>query len=131
MNFLNQHTEFAWFVLLNSALLLALAMNVSRLRIRYKQPYGDGGVRELNQAIRAHANGIEYVPLFALNVLALSMLNFTGGWLLAIVLGFTAGRVLHAYGMLWRVFPARRGGALASYLFMVIAIVILLVKLLA
>lgn len=131
MNFLSQHWEFGLFVVLNSTLILLLAVNVSRLRIQNKQPYGDGGNRQLSQAIRAHANGVENAPIFGLNVLALSFLQFNEGWLLALVLGFTLGRVLHAYGMLARNFQARQGGALSSYFFSALAILILLVKLLA
>ncbi|MCP5207210.1 MAG: MAPEG family protein [Hahellaceae bacterium] len=129
MNLLNTHWEFGVFVLLNATLILLLAINVSRLRIQKKQSLGDGGDKALSKAIRAHANAIEFVPIYALTILALSFLNVSEAWLLTLVLGFTAGRILHAYGMLTRVFQARQGGALLSYLFQALAIILLLVKL--
>jgi hypothetical protein len=131
MTLLNTHWEFGVFVLLNATLILLLAINVSRLRIQNKQSLGDGGDKVLNKAIRAHANAVEFIPVFALTVLALSFLNVSEGWLLTLVLGFTAGRILHAYGMLTRVFQARQGGALLSYLFQGAGIIFLLVKLTA
>jgi hypothetical protein len=129
MNLLNTHWEFGVFVLLNATLILLLAINVSRLRIQKKQSLGDGGDKALSKAIRAHANAIEFVPIYALTILSLSFLNVSEAWLLTLVLGFTAGRILHAYGMLTRVFQARQGGALLSYLFQALAIILLLVKL--
>ncbi len=48
-------------------LLVALSINISRLRIAHKISFGDGGIKELTAAIRAHGNTLEqsiiFVPL--------------------------------------------------------------------
>ncbi len=54
-------------------LLLVLSLLVVRQRQRHKVAFGDDGIPELAQAIRAFGNATEYVPagLIALVVLAL------------------------------------------------------------
>lgn len=65
--------------------MLALSMNVIRLRRRHQVGLGDGGHQDLACACRAQANAVEYVPL-ALILLALLELN--GG----------SATAIHAYG---------------------------------
>lgn len=87
---------------LNGLLALLLAINVTRNRARRKIDLGDGGNMELLQVIRAHGNNAEYVPL-ALVLMAL--IEMTGAPALALhVFGvlLTAGRLLHAQGLLAR-----------------------------
>lgn len=91
---------FSLFIAANALLLLVLALNVSLVRRRHKIANGDGGEPTLNRAIRAHANGIEYVPIFGLLLLALSVQLAADLSLGVLVLGFTLGRVMHALGML-------------------------------
>ena len=84
---------------LHLVLLLVLAVLVTRQRRRHKVGLGDGGVPELEQAIRAFGNAAEYVPagLAGIGVLALAgappMVIHPLGLLLL------AGRVLHAAGL--------------------------------
>jgi uncharacterized membrane protein YecN with MAPEG domain len=125
--------DFFWFgmhVALNALLLLLLAMQVSRLRMSLKIAYGDNGSVEMNQAIRAHANGVEHVAIYSLNLLALSLLGVSNGLMAVLVLVFFVGRLLHAFGMLKRQFTARRWGAGLTYLSEAIAVVALFVLLL-
>ena len=67
------HVWFSSFVAFNALLLLALAANVSRHRVRSRVSLGDGADQQLMIAIRAHSNGIEQVPIFACALLVLSL----------------------------------------------------------
>ena len=51
-------------------LLTALSLHVSRLRLRYRQTWGDGGYKDLATAIRTHGNTLEQSMLFGLLLLA-------------------------------------------------------------
>ncbi|HUF85743.1 MAG TPA: MAPEG family protein [Thermohalobaculum sp.] len=75
--------------------LVALGFEVSRRRRRHDVSYGDGGVAELEQAVRAHANACEYVPI-ALIVMGLAEGMGAPGWLLHLAgLMLVAGRGMH------------------------------------
>ncbi|WP_088329412.1 MAPEG family protein [Lacimicrobium sp. SS2-24] len=123
-----------WFALLaatQSLLLLALALNVSRIRMRHKISLGDGNNKALMAAIRTHSNSIEQAPCFVLVVLALTLIDATSPMLPVLVIGFTLARLAHAWGMLYRVFMARRIGAGLTYVFQLLAIIAVLHALLA
>lgn len=89
---------FVLFVLINSAILFALTANVSRLRLKLKISLGDGGNKEMLRAIRAQANGIEQVPIFALILLALSFTQASEVVLASFTILFSLARLAHAYG---------------------------------
>lgn len=111
-------SDFFWFAVLvaSSALILfMLAFRVSLLRLRLGVSTGDGDEPELFHAIRAHANAVEQIPIFALQVLALSLLSLEGLWLSVLVSVFIAARALHGLGMNYQVFIARRIGAGLTY----------------
>ena len=114
---------FTVFVSANALLLMVLAANVSRLRLKYRISLGDGDNKELRNAIRAHANGVEQVPIFGLLVLALSLAQASSILLGVLVILFTASRYLHAYGMTCRVFIFRRIGAGLTYLMNIVAVI--------
>lgn len=116
---------FSLFVAANALLLFTLAFNVSLVRRRFKISSGDGDQPALQRAIRAHANGVEYMPLFALLVLALSLQLAADRALAILVLGFTLGRVMHALGMIGAVKLLRFWGAVITYLWTAAAIVLL------
>jgi uncharacterized membrane protein YecN with MAPEG domain len=85
---------------LNTFLMVALGVNVSRVRGKYKVWRGDGGHAELLNAIRAHGNNVEHVPvaLFLLLVAELcggspTALHVFGGALLL-------ARLAHAFGLI-------------------------------
>lgn len=107
----------------NSLLVLVLAMNVSRLRIKYKISLGDGGNKCLMAAIRTHCNVLEQLPIFAIVLITLTFLGASTTLLSILVIGFTLARFIHAYGMLYRVFIARRIGAGFTYALQLIAAV--------
>lgn len=47
-----------------SLLLIALSLNISRLRMRHQIAFGDGGQADLTKAMRAHGNSLEQSVLF-------------------------------------------------------------------
>lgn len=75
--------------------LVGLGFEVSRRRRRHDVSWGDGGVVELEQAIRAHANACEYIPI-ALIIMGLAEGLGAPAWLLHVTgLMLVAGRVMH------------------------------------
>ena len=125
--------NYFWFsalVAVNSLLILALALNVSKLRVKYKISLGDGGNKSLMAAIRTHCNSVEQLPIFALVILALTLLKLSTSTLAILVIGFTLARFFHAYGMLYRIFIARRIGAGFTYIFQIVAAIAVCVILL-
>jgi uncharacterized protein len=92
----------AFYVVLNAAIAVVLAMNVIRMRYRTRTRFGDGANPEMQRAIRAHGNNTEYVPI-ALILLILA--RTLGGTILlthAIGVPLTVGRILHALAFLDR-----------------------------
>jgi len=119
---------FAMFVAVNALLLFILAFKVSLLRLKLKISLGDGGNSTLNNAMRAHGNGLEQFPIFALLLLTLTLLG-TSQLIIAIFgVSFTAARLFHAYGMLEISFPARRIGATATYILQLAAITAVVIQ---
>jgi len=106
---------FSIFIIANGLLLLLLMVNVSRLRMKHKVAYGDGGNKQLITSIRVHANGAEQVPFFGLAILALTFASATEMVLSSLVITFTLSRFMHAYGMLFRSLPLRQAGAAITY----------------
>jgi uncharacterized membrane protein YecN with MAPEG domain len=92
----------ALYIVLNAAIMVALAANVIRMRYRTRTRFGDASNPEMMRAMRAHGNNIEYVPI-ALILLVLAH-GLGGGLPLihAIGLPLTVGRILHALGFLAR-----------------------------
>lgn len=80
-------------------LVIFLAMRVVRLRRMHKIGLGHGGNQELQQAVRAHANATENMPLA---LILLGSLELTGFSPLVInILGgtFLFSRLIHALGV--------------------------------
>jgi uncharacterized membrane protein YecN with MAPEG domain len=78
---------------------LVLSLKIMNLRGNHKVRLGDGGIDELQRAIRAHGNFSEYVPL---GLILLGCLEGNGApWWITVPLGsaLVAGRVIHATGM--------------------------------
>jgi len=102
------------YVALNVLLLIVLAFRVVHFRIENQVALGDGGVMDLQRAVRAHGNLAEYAP-FALLLMALLEFNGLPAWQLHLLGGiFIAARVAHAYGILGAHQTPRAMGALIS-----------------
>lgn len=108
----------ATYVGLNALLALGLAFRVTQLRGKTGIGFGDGGNEEIQKAIRAQANNLEYVPIALLLILVLEIM---GGRVVALnILGsaLTLARLAHAFGLSRSTgtSPARFLGTLVTWL---------------
>lgn len=80
-------------------LIVRLSLSVIKLRRKNRILIGDGGIEELQLAIRTHANAVEYIPITLLLLLTLE-LNGAPKMLIHL-LGATliTGRIIHAMGL--------------------------------
>lgn len=81
-------------------LLVWLSLRVITLRRAHKVSFGDGGVPELQIAIRAQGNATEYIPIA---LILLALLELSGAHMALIHAGgiaVLAGRLVHARGLL-------------------------------
>ena len=98
-------------------------MAVIKLRRKNRVSVGDGGNEELQLAIRAHSNALEYIPITLLLLLTLELDGAPK--LLIHVLGATMliGRILHAMGLPAKDFKKRvLGMQITIYLLIGLAI---------
>jgi len=92
------HAASLW-VGLHLLLMLVLSALVVRQRQKHKIPFGDDGVADLAQAIRAFGNASEYIPV---GLAGLIVLDLAGAPALLVHIGgfvLFAGRVIHAFGL--------------------------------
>ena len=116
----------------NLALMVLLGINVSRMRIKTGVIAGTGDNAELERAMRAHGNNIEYVPGLLVGMVLLALVQ-SPVWLLHTVGGVLfLGRLLQADGML-RVTEGppltRAAGNLLTWILYVVTVVALLYEL--
>lgn len=111
---------FSIYVLCSVLLLSILAMNVSRVRMKEKIAYGDGGSKTLRGAIRSHANGLEFLLPFALLILALDTGNTDKGLVAFLAFNFIVIRIAHAWSMISMLFKLRQITAAVTYVFMIV-----------
>lgn len=97
------------------ALMMLLAGNVSRLRMKHRAAWGDQGKHDLVGAIRAHGNAAEFVPIFLLLFLVWELQGATDNGLMIVGGLFVAARVAHAFGMIAVHKAARQFSAAVSY----------------
>ena len=105
-------------------LAVALALNVGLMRGRKRINLGDGGDAEMQAAVRAHGNLVEFAPLTLLIIyMASDFYSFRTVAILSVV--FLVARVLHAGGMLGLIPKGRLVGTLASVAVLAIASILL------
>lgn len=106
------------YIAINIILLVYLAFRVVGRRLKGQVSIGDGGNEDLALAIRVHGNATEYVPAAMIGLLALTMLQ--AGSMIVHILGgaFTAGRLLHAFGLAKTLLPGRQLGMVLTWLSM-------------
>lgn len=80
-------------------LMLALAINVVRLRMSEGISLGDGDNKPLRAAIRTHGNAAEYVPLVLIGMGILEGLGVSASLLFLYGGIFFLGRLLHVLGL--------------------------------
>jgi hypothetical protein len=80
-------------------IVVALAINVTVHRAKFKVPLGDGGNPDMLRMIRLHGNAVEYLPL-ALVLMAIYEIN-GGSHVLLHIAGIVliVGRVLQSWNM--------------------------------
>lgn len=89
----------ALYASLLALLLLALIVPIIKGRRGLKVGIGDGGHRSLQQAVRAHGNATEFIPIFLI-LLFLFEINGGGKMFLHIAgVGFVLVRISHAIGL--------------------------------
>ena len=109
-------------------LLTALSMHVSRLRMRHRQTWGDGGHKDLAVAVRTHGNTLEQSLLFGLLVLALAQSGGTAATALtAVCCTFVLARIVYCTAAFGRRLPWRQA-AHALTLLCQLAATLLLVR---
>ncbi|HEY8034979.1 MAG TPA: MAPEG family protein [Methylobacter sp.] len=84
---------------LSALLIVRLSVAVIKLRRKNRVSVGDGGNEELQLAIRAHSNAVEYIPITLMLLLTLELNGAPK--ILIHLLGATLliGRILHAMGL--------------------------------
>jgi uncharacterized membrane protein YecN with MAPEG domain len=80
-------------------IVIALAINVTMHRVKFRVPLGDGGNAQMRRMIRLHGNAAEYIPL-AIALMLIYELSGGGHMALHVIgVALIAGRVLQTWGM--------------------------------
>ncbi|MEJ4044539.1 MAPEG family protein [Erwinia sp. SLM-02] len=117
----------ALYVVFGALLIIKFSLDVVRLRRQYRISIGDGGVSDLQLAIRIHGNAVEYIPLAVLLLVVMEM-NGADIWLVHLLgLFFFFGRLLHAWGLRSRTMLWRRNGMILTLLTLLGMIVVNLI----
>jgi len=81
-------------------LLIALSLNVVRLRQRHQVGIGTGSIQALERAVRAHGNFCEYVPLTVVLLVLVELGGSVPAWSLHLLgLVLVVARLAHAVGL--------------------------------
>jgi uncharacterized membrane protein YecN with MAPEG domain len=99
----------------------ALTVRVIRQRVRTGVQSGDGGDTTLAQAIRAHANFTEQVPIALLLIVVAEGLGTPAGFVHAMGIALLAGRAANAWGLSRSLGPTQPRQAGAGLTLLVIA----------
>ena len=112
-------------------LLTGLSLQVSRLRIRHRQSFGDGGHKDLMLAMRAHGNTLEQSLLFGLLMLLMELTQPAWVALAAVGAVFVVARLMHAVAIFQRLLLLRQIAHVLSVLCQLVLALALLWKALA
>jgi uncharacterized protein len=83
-----------------AVLLVALAAHISRLRGTLHVGLGDGGVKQLQRAVRAHGNLAEFLPTALLLMIIVELQGAPPLVLHALGIALVVARLAHAFGVL-------------------------------
>lgn len=111
-----------------SLLLVTLSLNISRLRLAHKVSFGDGGIRELTLAVRAHGNSLEQSVIF-IPLLYFMEANGNADARIALALGsvFVLTRIIYCAALFKRILLIRQMAHAVTVLLQIATAVILLV----
>jgi uncharacterized protein len=100
-----------------------LAIWVIVQRVRLKVEWGDGGNPDMAQAVRAHANFSEHVPMALLAIGASEIAGASRPIVIGLATSLIAARALSAYGLTRSLGPslARQAGASITIAVMIVA----------
>ena len=76
-----------------------LGARVSQLRLRDKVSIGDSGNQAVACRMRAHANFIEYTPLFLILLALVELSQGSETWLWGVAIVYILARLAHPFGM--------------------------------
>lgn len=96
--------------------LVALSLNVSRLRMQHRVSLGDAGHKDLQVAVRAHGNALEQACLFLLLLLIAELQSRAPAVLVGASLAFLAARCAHAFGLMAGHLRLRQAGHVVTLL---------------
>jgi uncharacterized protein len=115
---------------LNGLIALVLALWVVRQRGKTKTNLGTGGHPAMEQAIRAHGNFIEYVPLILLLLLLLELGGLAPLWIHLMGTALTLGRILHPWGLLTKPGESfgRAAGMILTWLTLLAALTLCIIR---
>lgn len=110
-----------------SLLLIGLSLNISRLRLTHRISFGDGGIRELALAIRAHGNSIEQSVIFILLLYFIEANGYADARIvLALGIAFVLARLVYCAALFKRFLPVRQGAHALTMLLQTAAAAIIL-----
>lgn len=78
---------------------VVLSIRIIRQRHKLKIGLGDAGNKDIQRAVRVHANFAEYVPLGLLMIYLVEQSGVYAWFVHALCLGLLVGRLSHAYGV--------------------------------
>lgn len=107
-----------------------LTVNVVKVRRAERISLGDGGNQQLQCAMRAHGNFIEYVPLAIILLFLVEYQGLASHYCHAFGAALLIGRVFHNLGIVDKNLRYRQIGALTTFLIIVLnAFILLLTRL--
>ncbi|MFQ5563932.1 MAG: MAPEG family protein [Parvularculaceae bacterium] len=113
---------------LHALLLIYLSYRVGKARSTHKIDLGDGGVEDVQRAIRTHGNYTEYAPLALIGLFGLAMLGAPASFIHGLGGIFFFGRIAHMLGLgmgAWK--QGRMVGTLLTMLTLLVTSVSLLI----
>ncbi|WP_394558939.1 MAPEG family protein [Aquipseudomonas alcaligenes] len=109
-------------------LLIALSLNISRLRMRHQVAFGDGGKPDLTKAVRAHGNSLEQSVLFIVLLYLGEATGQIGGPLTAALgFAFIMLRLLYCTGLFARILLLRQASHALTMLVLLAVTLFLLI----
>ena len=101
-------------------LLVALSIHISRLRLKHRIAFGDGGNKNLTMAMRAHGNSLEQSVIFMPLLYFIDMhAGVDGTVVLALGAGFVVARVVYCAALFMRILPVRQVAHVATMLLLI------------
>lgn len=102
-------------------LVVLLSVRVIVLRNRHKVAVGDGGNTDLQLAIRAQGNALEYLPLALLLIFMIEAAGLSPIIIQLLCLALLIGRLIHAYAIPAKNLRLRAAGMMLTFLVLLAA----------